>query len=220
MKKLSFFIGLALLLYCSQLTAEVSLTIGRLQYDGGGDWYNNPSVIPNLCTEISRRTTIKTAEDQTIVSLKDNRIFDYPIVYMTGHGNITFSEEEIENLQNYLAKGGFLYVDDDYGMDEHFRREIARVFPNKKLQELPAAHDLFHCFYDFGNGLPKIHEHDGKRPQAFALFDDFGRMIVLYTYETNISDGWASPQVHNDPPEIRELAFKMGINIVYYALTH
>jgi hypothetical protein len=198
----------------------VTLTIGRLQYDGGGDWYNNPSVIPNLCREINQRTTIKAAEDQVIVSLKDNRIFDYPIVYMTGHGNITFSDEEIENLKKYLNNGGFLYVDDDYGMDEHFRREIAKVFPNKKLQELPASHELFHCFYNFDNGLPKIHEHDGKRPQAFALFDEFGRMIVLYTYETNISDGWASPQVHNDPPEIRECAFKMGINIVYYVLTN
>lgn len=208
------------MIYCSSLNAEVTLTIGRLQYDGGGDWYNNPSVIPNLCREINQRTTIKAAEDQVIVSLKDNRIFDYPIVYMTGHGNITFSDEEIENLKKYLNNGGFLYVDDDYGMDEHFRREIAKVFPNKKLQELPASHELFHCFYNFDNGLPKIHEHDGKRPQAFALFDEFGRMIVLYTYETNISDGWASPQVHNDPPEIRECAFKMGINIVYYVLTN
>jgi len=219
-KKLSFFISLALLIYCGSLSAEVTLTIGRLQYDGGGDWYNNPSVIPNLCEEINLRTTIKAADDQVIVSLKDNRVFDYPILYMTGHGNITFSDEEIESLQKYLNNGGFLYADDDYGMDEHFRREIAKVFPNKKLQELPASHDLFHCFYHFDNGLPKIHEHDGKRPQAFALFDDFGRMIVLYTYETNISDGWASPHVHNDPPEIREAAFRMGINIIYYVLTN
>jgi hypothetical protein len=200
--------------------AEPKFTIARVQYDGGGDWYNDTSVIPNLLREINRRTNIKTADDQVIVSLKDNRVFDYPLLYLTGHGNIVLSDEEIAKLREYLKKGGFLYVDDDYGLDKYFRREIAGVFPNKSLQELPSSHPIFSCFYHFENGLPKIHEHDNKRPQAFALFDDFGRMIVLYTYESNISDGWASPDVHRDPQEIREKAFKMGINMVYYVLTH
>lgn len=198
----------------------MKFTIARVQYDGGGDWYNDPSVIPNLCQEINKRTNIKAADDQVIVTLKDNRIFDYPFLYLTGHGNIVLSDEEIKNLREYLKKGGFLYVDDDYGLDKYFRREIARVFPNKSLQELPSSHPIFSCFYHFENGLPKIHKHNGKRPQAFALFDDYGRMIVLYTYESNISDGWASPDVHKDPQEIRERAFKMGINIIYYVLTH
>ena len=196
------------------------MTIARVQYDGGGDWYNDTSVIPNLCNEISSRTLIKTVPEQAIVSLKNNSILNYPLLYMTGHGNISFSEEEIVNLRNYLEKGGFLYIDDDYGLDKYIRRELAKVFPEKELQELPATFPLFDSYYIFPNGLPKIHEHDGKRPQAFGIFDDYGRLTVLYTYETNISDGWASQEVHKDPSHIREQAFKMGINIVYYVLTH
>ncbi|MEA3474964.1 MAG: DUF4159 domain-containing protein [Candidatus Cloacimonadota bacterium] len=218
-KSISSFVIL-FLFFVSYTSAEIKFTIARVQYDGGGDWYNDTSVIPNLLREINNRTNINAAKDQVIVSLKDNRIFNYPFLYLTGHGNIVLSDEEIKNLREYLKKGGFLYVDDDYGLDKYFRREIARVFPNKSLQELPSSHPIFSCFYHFENGLPKIHEHDNKRPQAFALFNNFGRMIVLYTYESNISDGWASPDVHKDPPEIRERAFKMGINIVYYVLTH
>lgn len=197
----------------------MELTIARLHYNGGGDWYNDTSVIPNLCEELNNRTTIKAAEDQVIVSLKNNSILHYPFTYMTGHGNVSFAEDEIAMLRQYLENGGFLYVDDDYGLDSSFRRELAKVFPHRELQELPATYPIYHCFYTFENGVPKIHEHDGKRPQAFGMFDDFGRLIVLYTYETNISDGWASPEVHKDPAHIRELAFKMGINIVYYVLT-
>ncbi|MBC8527802.1 MAG: DUF4159 domain-containing protein [Candidatus Cloacimonetes bacterium] len=220
MKKLIFIFGIIFFLAANYATGEPKLTIARVQYDGGGDWYNDTSVIPNFCIEINSRTNLNASKDQIIVSLKDNRIFDYPFLYLTGHGNIVLSDEEIVNLRDYLIKGGFLYVDDDYGLDKHFRREIVRIFPERKLQELPASHPLFNCFYNFKNGLPKIHEHDNKRPQAFAIFDDFGRMIVLYTYESNISDGWASPEVHKDPPEVREMAFRMGINIVYYVLTH
>ena len=219
MKKFNFFL-IILFSIPIILLGEMELTIARLQYDGGGDWYNDTSVIPNLCEEINERTTIKASEEQAIVSLKNNSLLDYPLLYVTGHGNISFSDEENENLRNYLEKGGFLYIDDDYGLDKYIRRELALVFPDKTLQELPATFPLFDCFYTFPNGIPKIHEHDGKRPQAFGLFDDFGRLMVLYTYETNISDGWASPEVHNDPAHIREQAFKMGINIVYYVLTN
>ncbi len=209
-----------ILLIPLNLSGEMEITIARVQYDGGGDWYNDTSVIPNFCNEISTRTLIKTAPEQAIVSLKNNSILNYPFLYLTGHGNISFSEEEIVNLRNYLEKGGFLYIDDDYGLDQYIRRELALVYPEKTLQELPATFPLFDSYYTFPNGLPKIHEHDGKRPQAFGIFDDFGRLIILYTYETNISDGWASPEVHKDPSYIREQAFKMGINIVYYVLTH
>lgn len=220
MKKVKSFLLILILIIPLYLSGEMELTIARVQYDGGGDWYNDTSVIPNLCDEINTRTLIKASSEQAIVSLKNNSIQNYPFLYLTGHGNITFSEEECTNLRNYLEKGGFLYVDDDYGLDEYFRRELAKVFPEKTLQELPATFPLFDSFYKFSNGLPKIHKHDGKRPQAFGIFDDYGRLIVLYTYETNISDGWASPEVHKDPPHIREQAFKMGINIVYYVLTH
>ncbi len=219
MKKIIILISVILIL-AAVLTAKEKLTIARLRYDGGGDWYNNPSVIPNLLKRISRDTNVETAEKQVVISLKNNKIFDYPFVYVTGHGNINLNNEEIRNLKRYLKKGGFLYIDDDYGMDEHFRQQLKEIYPDKELQELPASHPLFKCFYKFKNGLPKIHKHDGKRPQAFALFNNFGRMILLYTYETNISDGWASPNVHKDPYEIREKALKMGVNIVYYALTH
>ena len=220
MKKVKTFLLILILIIPLYLSGEMELTIARVQYDGGGDWYNDTSVIPNLCDEINTRTLIKASSEQAIVSLKNNSIQNYPFLYLTGHGNITFSEEECTNLRNYLEKGGFLYVDDDYGLDGYFRRELAKVFPEKELQELPATFPLFDSYYTFSNGLPKIHKHDGKRPQAFGIFDDYGRLIVLYTYETNISDGWASPEVHKDPPHIREQAFKMGINIVYYVLTH
>ncbi|MDP8226075.1 MAG: DUF4159 domain-containing protein [Candidatus Celaenobacter polaris] len=220
MNKVKICLLILILLIPLYLSGEMELTIARVQYDGGGDWYNDTSVIPNLCDEINSRTLIKASSEQAIVSLKNNSVLNYPFLYLTGHGNISFSEEECTNLRNYLEKGGFLYVDDDYGLDEYFRREFAKVFPEKELQELPASFPLFDCYYTFSNGLPKIHEHDGKRPQAFALFDEHGRMMVLYTYETNISDGWASPEVHKDPPHIREQAFKMGINIVYYVLTY
>ncbi|RLC46935.1 MAG: hypothetical protein DRH57_05065 [Candidatus Cloacimonadota bacterium] len=216
-----FIIAFTIIIFAYSYADEIDkVTIARVKYDGGGDWYNDPSIIPNLCKEIKNRTNIDVADDQEIVGLESNKIFDYPFLFLTGHGNIELKQEEINNLRDYLLKGGFLYADDDYGMDKYFRTEIKRVFPGKELKELPFSHNLFHCYYDFPDGLPKIHKHDGKRPQAFAIFDDFGRIMILYTYETNISDGWASPEVHKDPEEIREQAFKMGINICYYALTH
>lgn len=220
MKKRILFCVLSWILAAQFIYCDDVFTIARVRYDGGGDWYNDTSVIPNLCEELRSRTNIKAAEDQVIVSLTDNRIFDYPFLYLTGHGNIVFSDEEIINLRKYLKKGGFLYIDDDYGLDKNIRREMEKVFPERKLQELPSSFDLFNCFYRFPNGLPKIHEHDKKRPQAFGIFNNFGRMMVLYTYESNISDGWASPNIHKDPREMREKAFKMGINIVYFVLTH
>ncbi len=195
------------------------LTIARLKYSGGGDWYNDPSIIPNLAREINRRTTTRVNEEEATVEIKTPELFQYPFLFMTGHGNIDLSQQEAKRLRLYLTHGGFLYADDDYGMDKAFRREIKKVFPDKELVELPSDFPIYHCFYDFPHGLPKIHKHDGKPPQGFGIFDQ-GRLVVFYTYETNISDGWADPDVHKDPPEKREAAFRMGINIVTYALMH
>jgi len=210
---------LVLLLCLPQSLYAQEFVVARVKYGGGGDWYNDPSMIPNLSKEINERTTLRAQEEQAVVSLEDEDLFNYPFIFLTGHGNIKFDDREIKNLRTYLTSGGFLYADDDYGMDEAFRRELKRVFPDKELVELPFDHEIYHIFYDFPSGLPKIHKHDEKPPQGFGMFHD-GRLVLFYTYETNISDGWADFDVHNDPPHKREEAFKMGINIVMYALTH
>ncbi len=193
------------------------LTIARLKYDGGGDWYNDPEAIPNLARELQVRAGIETNLDQRVVTLTDDLLFSSPFLFMTGHGEVRWTEPEIRNLRTYLTRGGFLYADDDYGMDEAFRREMKRVFPDKEFVELPFDHPIYHIIYDFPAGPPKHHEHDGKPPQGFGLFHD-GRLVVYYTYESNVSDGWADEKTHNDPPAKREAAFRMGINIVAYAL--
>ena len=191
--------------------------MARVRYGGGGDWYNDPDIIPNLAREVNRRTTLRMAEQEAVVDLTDPRLFSFPILFITGHGNIKFTEEEVKNLRRYLENGGFLYADDDYGMDEAFRREIRRVFPDAELVELPFSHPIYHTFYDFPEGLPKIHEHYKGPPKGFGIYVK-GRLAVFYTYNTNISDGWTP--THNDPPEVREQAFRMGINILLYALSY
>ncbi len=193
-------------------------SLARLHYDGGGDWYNNPDILTNLIEFTNRTLGTDFAVDQAVVKPDDPKIFDYPFLFMTGHGNIAFSNKDIDNLRKYLERGGFLYADDDYGMDESFRREIKKLLPDLEMVELPANHEIFHSYFDFPKGLPKTHEHDAHRPQAYAIFDSTGRMLVFYTYESNISDGWAGPQVHHDPPEVRETALKMGVNLLYYLL--
>lgn len=201
------------------LVAQHDFTIGRLQYHGGGDWYANPSSLPNLLQAIAERTTIRPSLRDEVVEITDPRLFSYPYLYMTGHGNVAFNDEEIAILRRYFAAGGFLHADDNYGMDSSFRREMARVFPDSPLVELPFDHPIYHCFYEFPNGLPKIHEHDNKPPQGFGVFLD-NRLVVFYTYETDLGDGWEDPDVHHDPPEKREAALCMGINIVIFALTN
>ncbi|MFA7024838.1 MAG: DUF4159 domain-containing protein, partial [Candidatus Cloacimonadaceae bacterium] len=156
--------------------------------------------------------------DQSVVKASDTRLFDFPFVYLTGHGNIRFTDIGLNNLRTWMLRGGFLYADDDYGMNDSFRREIKRVFPERELVELDASHPLFTSFFDFSSGLPKIHEHDKQPPQCFALFDDNGRMMMFYTYETNISDGWADPDTHNDPQDLRETALRFGLNIIHYMM--
>jgi hypothetical protein len=207
---------LATILQLSLLKADLSIV--RVKYRGGGDWYNDPSIIPNLAQEINKRTPIRVQEDEVHLSLSDEELFRYPFLFMTGHGNISFSDEEQERLRTHLLNGGFLYVDDDYGMDEAFRREIEETFPGKELLKVPFDHDIYHTVYDL-EGVPKIHKHDDKPPQGFGLFEG-ERMILFYTYESNISDGWADAEVHGDPPEKREAAFQMGVNIFVYAITH
>jgi len=200
------------------VSSAQEFTIARVHYGGGGDWYSNRSSLPNLLTYLRTHTPMKTARDEARVKLTDQELYDYPYLYLNGHGNIRFTEEEILRLQEYLLRGGFLHADDNYGMDASFRREMKRVFPNKEWVELPHDHPVFSSYYSFPGGLPKVHEHDGKPPQALALFEG-DRIIVLYTYECDLGDGWEDEEVHNDPPEIREAALKMGVNIVYFALT-
>ncbi|MFH1288390.1 MAG: DUF4159 domain-containing protein [bacterium] len=194
-------------------------TIARLKYGGGGDWYNDPSLIPNLAKQIQKKTNIKVSLKEKVVSVEDQDLFSYPFLFATGHGNIKFSDPEIIRLRIYLANGGFIYVDDDYGMDKYFRLELKRIFPNEELIELPFSHPIYHLVCNFPEGLPKIHEHYPGRPQGLGLFYE-GRLVLFYTYNTNISDGWVSQEVYNDPPEIREKAFEMGINIITYALLY
>ncbi|NOZ60082.1 MAG: DUF4159 domain-containing protein [Calditrichaeota bacterium] len=194
-------------------------TVGRLKYRGGGDWYNDPSAIPNLLQFMKQHTTLQVAEDEQRVGIMDQELFSYPVIFMTGHGRIEFSDEEAARLRNYLTHGGFLYADDDYGMDKFFRAAMKKVFPDKELVELPFSHPIYHCQFQFSSGLPKIHEHYGGPPHGYAFFHE-GRMVVFYSFNTNISDGWVDPEVHGDPEEVRREAFKMGTNIIVYALTH
>ena len=193
-------------------------TIARLQYDGGGDWYSDPSSLPNLLAFLQRHTRLRTAPAEARVSILDRDLFAHPYLYMTGHGNVSWTEEEAARLRRYLEAGGFLHADDNYGMDESFRRELRKVFPTRELVELPAAHDLFHFHFDLPDGLPKVHEHDGGRPQALGLFGG-DRLLVLYTYESDLGDGWEDARVHGDSEEVRRQALRMGANIVLYALT-
>lgn len=198
-------------------TDKNNLTICRVKYSGGGDWYSDPSSLPNLLAFIDENTDVVISLTEARASLEDEDLFGYPYLYLTGHGNIKLSEKEIIRMRSYLLGGGFLHADDNYGMDKAFRREMKRVFPDKDWVELPFHHPIYHVMYDFPHGLPKIHEHDGKPPQGLGLFDG-DRLMVFYTYETDLGDGWEDPEVHHDPQEKRLAALKMGTNIFLFAL--
>lgn len=189
--------------------------IALLKYQGGGDWYANPTALPNLIKFCNQNinTTIKNKAET--VTPGTNAIFQYPFVHMTGHGNVYFSAEEAKNLRTYLLGGGFLHIDDNYGMNKFIRTELKKIFPDKELQELPASNPIFNSAFPFPNGLPKIHEHDGLAPQALGLYDK-DRLILLFTFESDLGDGWEDPAVHNDPPEVRLKALQMGANIIKY----
>jgi hypothetical protein len=194
-----------------------NLTIAQLQYDGGGDWYANPTGLPNLLRAIKERTGLPVTEQPGRARLTDPDLWSYPFVYMTGHGNVRFSDEEVRLLRRYLEGGGFLHVDDNYGLDESFRREVRRVFPDRELQAIPADHPVFNVYYRFPRGLPKIHQHDGKPPEALGIFDR-GRLVLFYSYESDLGNGWEDADRHDMPPQLREAALRMGVNLFLYAL--
>jgi len=193
------------------------VTIGRLHYDGGGDWYANPSSLPNLLGAVRERTALRTATRERVVTLSSPALWDVPYLYMTGHGNVHFSDSDLVTLRRYLLQGGFLHADDNYGMDESFRREVGRLFPDRELVEVPLDHPIYRLIYTFPRGVPKIHEHDGRPAQGFGIFVD-GRLVLFYTYQADLGDGWEDPGVHNDPAEVREAALRMGVNLVAYAV--
>ena len=195
-----------------------AFSIARIHYNGGGDWYGDPSSLPNLLEYVEKNTSIIVETDEYQMKLTNPELFNHSFIYITGHGNIRFSEDEIIILRDYLIKGGFLHADDNYGMDASFRREMKRVFPSKEWVELPHDHSIYNSYFSFPNGLPKIHEHNGKPPQGLGLFEK-DRLIVFYSYESDLGDGWEDSNVHNNPFEIRESALKMGINIIWFSLT-
>lgn len=195
------------------------IKIARVKYSGGGDWYNDPSAEVNLLKYIRSNTNIPVEPVYEYVDLSSDNLFLYPIIFLTGHGTVSFSDAEVRRLRAYLQNGGFLYIDDDYGIDASIRREMKKVFPDKQFVELPFNHGIYTSHFKFSNGLPKIHEHDNKAPLGLGLFEK-ERLCVFYTVETNPSDGWADPEVHQDPPDKREVSLKLGTNIVVWALTH
>jgi len=208
---------LILLLFSTSLFSQVK--IAQLKYNGGGDWYANPSALKNLIAFANTNINTKINPTYDIVDINSDNIYSYPFVHMTGHGNVVFSNTQISRLRTYLNNGGFLHIDDNYGMHQYILREVKRIFPKKDLKLLPKSHPIFHQTFDFNNGLPKIHEHDGLAPQAFAITHN-NRVILLYTHECDISDGWEDHKVHNDPENLRLLALKMGCNIIEYAFTN
>ena len=194
---------------------NTSVKIALAKYSGGGDWYSDPTALPNLIEFCNRNLKTNINPEPSTIEVGSPEIFNFPYIELTGHGNIVFSETDAINLRVYMEGGGFLHADDNYGMDEYFRREIKKVFPDKELVELPPSHPIFHQKYDFPNGLPKIHEHDGKPSQGFGLIYE-GRLVCFYSYESDLGDGWEDEAVHNDPYEVREKALKMGANIISY----
>jgi Domain of unknown function (DUF4159) len=196
----------------------VPFSIARVHYNGGGDWYSDSSSLVNLQSFLNNETGIETAEKENVVKISDADLFNNPYLYLTGHGNISFSKNEANYLHDYLLGGGFLHVDDNYGLDDSFRRELKKVFPDKELVELPFSHPIYSMLYKFPQGLPKIHEHDGNPPQGLAIIVD-NRVVLFYTYECDLGDGWEDVNVHNTSVEKHESALKMGVNIILYCLS-
>ena len=202
-----------LLLTSGFITAQ---DLAVLKYKGGGDWYSNPTALPNLIRFCNKNINTKMNDKPESVDAGSIDVFQYPLLHMTGHGNVLFTDDDVENLRDYLTSGGFLHIDDNYGMAEYLPKELKKIFPDQELTELAASHPIFSSAYKFPQGLPKIHEHDGKRPQALGLFYE-DRLVVLFTTESDIGDGWEDPEVHGDPKSVRQKALQMGANIVKYA---
>lgn len=212
MKLLTLLLSTFLLFMLFPLTGQ---EIAVLKYNGGGDWYSNPTALPNLIRFCNENIGTAINEKPATVDAGSSNIFQYPFLHMTGHGNVVFSGQDAQNLRTYLLSGGFLHIDDNYGMEPYLRKELDKVFPNKELEELGRDHPIFEQEYDFPEGLPKIHEHDGKRPQALGILDK-NRLVLLFTFESDLGDGWEDPAVHNDPEDVRQKALRMGANIVSY----
>lgn len=207
------------LVVTASFAPDKPLKIALLKYNGGGDWYANPTSLPNLAKYCNQNLGMNIETDIPTVEVGSAELFNYPFVHMTGHGNVVWNEQELDNLRAYLSGGGFLHADDNYGMDKFIRPQLEKLFPGTKLVELPFSHGVFHQKYDFNGGLPKVHEHDGGVPQAFGLFHE-GRLVALYTYECDLGDGWEDANVHKDSPEAREKALKMGANIIRYVFAN
>jgi hypothetical protein len=211
------------LVLCTMLLAGAArpsapvMTIGRLHYEGGGDWYANPSSLPNLLTAIRTRTGLHVGAEEKVVTLAEDELWNVPYIYMTGHGNVRWSDRDLATLRRYLLQGGFLHADDNYGMDASIRRELGRLFPDIPLVEVPLDHPIYHVVFDFPKGIPKIHQHDGKPAQGFGIFLD-GRLAVYYSYQSDLGDGWEDFEVHRDPPQKHEAALRMGVNLFAYAV--
>lgn len=207
---------IALLFLVFTSLSVYSQDVAVLKYKGGGDWYSNPTALPNLIKFCNDNIDTNINETIETVEVGSTDIFQYPFLHMTGHGNVFFSDEDAENLRLYLISGGFLHIDDNYGMEPYITKELKKVFPNNELREIPSDHEIFNSAFEFPNGLPKVHEHDGKAPQAFGIFYE-GRLVLLFTFESDLGDGWEDEEVHNDPEDVREKALKMGANILKYA---
>ncbi len=203
-----------------QAQDSASVQIARVKYGGGGDWYSDERSLPELLSFVRSNTLLDVARKEAVVELTSDKVYGYPYLYLTGHGNVRFSPAEAERLRDYLMGGGFLHIDDNYGLDEPIRRELRKVFPERELQEVPFSHPIYSIAYAFPSGLPKIHEHDGKPPRGYGLFDDAGRLMVFYSVESDLGDGWEPASVHDNPPEKRRAALRMGANILTYAMTH
>ena len=203
----------------SEINAQGQIKIAKLKYSGGGDWYANKTALPNLIRFCNQELGMNLAPEEDIVEAESSDIFLYPYVYMTGHGNVVFTENEAANLRKYLVGGGFLHIDDNYGLDKFIRIELKKVFPELELIELPFDHPIYHQKYNFPRGLPKIHEHDGKPSQGFGLVYQ-GKLVVFYSFECDLGNGWEDQRIHNDPEEKRQQALKMGANIIAYCFTN
>lgn len=219
MRKILLALSLLIVFAGFSFSAEAqSYKVAKLKYDGGGDWYSNETALPNLIDFCNSNFDMTINSEQAVVEVGSPELFTYPFVHMTGHGNVAFSPQEADNLRNYLISGGFLHIDDNYGMDKFIRTEMKKVFPEAEFIELPFSHEIYKIKYAFSEGLPKVHEHDGKAPQGFGIIHE-GRLVCFYSYESDLGDGWEDPEVHKDPEELRLAALRMGANILLYALT-
>ena len=218
MRTVLFAIILNLMMVPAVVGQPYEFKIAKMKYSGGGDWYANKTSLPNLIAFANANLGTRIYKEEDIVEPGSAELFNYPFVHLTGHGNVVFSDEEAENLRKYLTSGGFLHIDDNYGMDKYIRLAMQKIFPEKEFVELPFTHAIYHQKFDFDNGLPKVHEHDKKPPQGFGLFHK-GKLICFYTYECDLGNGWEDQEVYNDPEEIRQKALQMGANILSYALT-